>query len=822
MDIHLADKLTESIKSKLETASAGKTSMLTSSIFKKLGFTSKRNTGLLEYFSESLYGNQIAVDHPEKLLSVSKSGANSITFYNRVDNVFAGEIEISPKYSTGFGPEEHQIKAMKKMDRFSGADDFAAILVLPTGGGKTFTASYWLAKNVLDKGGKVLWLAHRHSLIDQAMEAFKKVSNRSVFSNVDKIKFRLISGLHDKSVKIQDSDQLVIAGVQSVNYALPTIEKWLAKNDVTLVIDEAHHSIAPTYLKLINSIKKQRNNKVKLLGLTATPTRINDEEEAKLWTLYKDRKVYEIGLDELINKGFLAKPNFIPVKTNVDFISEFELSEDQIKAIIEKDDIAKGLGTNIVKKIAENSQRNEFIVNHYVKNKHKYGKTLVFAMDVLNAIALNKLMKAKGVKSDFVISSATDFQGNNNSSKANQEIIEKFSKGDLDVLVNVQIMTEGTDIPSIQSIFLTRPTNSKTLMTQMIGRGLRGEKAGGTKEAHIVSFVDEWQDKIYWGNAEEILISANLDLDTKSNAYRKMVKQLVSINLLEQFILSQSQEFEDFFDHTEFGYFLPLGFYHFDVEYPGENEESTAKNVSILVYDSMESSYLALMDNLEGIARKAEKMSDQNLLEYLLETYFQNIPQIPTVKKDNIRDLINYYITNKKKPAYVTFEDRDAYNLDHLAEPLADIDSEKARKIAIEELYDNHPKLQDFYKEYAIFKKLIDKVLLKLKDPETYSYTPDVNIDFEKIEIGDKSMGEIKTLNFQYYTFLKEKTFAKALKDFDGEKYYCCQNKKCKTKSRSKHRFQIDHITPREKKGKTILENLQVLCVSCNRKKGAA
>lgn len=821
MDLHLADKLTQDIIAKLDKSSSGKTSMLSSSVFKKMGFTSRRNANLLEYFLENLNKNQIAVDHPEKLLSVSKNGAYSITFYNLVDNVFAGEINISPNYNTSFGPEEHQLKAMKKMDKYSDADDFAAILVLPTGGGKTYTASYWLSKNVLDKGGKVLWLAHRHSLIDQAMEGFKKVSNRSVFSNIDKIKFRLISGLHDKSVKIQDSDQLVIAGVQSVNYALPTIEKWLAKNDVTLVIDEAHHSIAPTYLKLINSIKKQRNNKVKLWGLTATPTRINDEEEGKLWTLYKDRKVYEIGLDELINKGFLAKPNFIPVKTNVDFISEFELSDDQIKSIIEKDDIAKGLGQDIVKKIAENSRRNEFIVNHYVKNKKKYGKTLIFAMDVLNAIALNKLLREKGVKSDFVISSATDFQGNNNSSKANQEIIENFSKGNLDVLVNVQIMTEGTDIPTIQSIFLTRPTNSKTLMTQMIGRGLRGEKAGGTKEAHIVSFVDEWQDKIYWGNAEEILISANLDLDTKSPAYRKMVKQLVSINLLEQFILSQSQEFEDFFDHTEFGYFLPLGFYHFDVEYAGENDESTAKNVSILVYDSMQNSYLAVMENLESIARKAGKMSDQELVNYVLETYFKNVPQIPTVKKDNIRDLINYYITTKQKPSFITFEDRDEYDLDRIAEPFADIDSEKARRTAIEKLYNESPKLQDFYKEYGIFKKLIDKVILKLTDPETYSYTPEVNIDYEKIEIGDKTLEEIKSLNFQYYTFLRERTFAKALKDFDGEKYYCCQNKNCKTKSRSKHNFQIDHITAREKKGKTILENLQVLCISCNRKKGA-
>jgi len=64
------------------------------------------------------------------------------------------------------------------------------------------------------------------------------------------------------------------------------------------------------------------------------------------------------------------------------------------------------------------------------------------------------------------------------------------------VLVNVNILTEGTDLPSVQTVFLARPTTSTILMTQMIGRALRGEKAGGTATAYIVSFVDHWRDKI--------------------------------------------------------------------------------------------------------------------------------------------------------------------------------------------------------------------------------------------------------------------------------------------------------------------------------------
>ena len=506
MNTHLADKLVKEIQTRLKKIESGKTSMKGSSLYKRLGFSSRKNTKLLEYLLEELFKNEILVENKEVILTIKKDDQKSIQFYSKVFNEFAGKINISEGMNSGITLEPHQIEAIKKLDKYKEFEDYATILALPTGGGKTFTASYWLGKNILDKGGKVLWIAHRHSLIDQALEGFKKVSNRSVFRNQKHFRYRMISGSHNKAFRIQDDDQLVIAGIQSLQSSLETITKWINKNEVTLVIDEAHHSIAPSYVKIINLIKKQNQNKVRLLGLSATPTRINEKEEAKLWALYKDKKAYEIGLDELISRGFLAYPKFVPVNTRIDVIKELDLSERQIKSIIEKDDIAKALGSDIVKKISENVERNNFIVQHYIQNKEKYGKTLVFAIDRFNAVALNKLFKEHRIKSDFVVSSTGDFQGNDNSRVVNQEVIKKFDKGEIDVLINVQIMTEGTDIPSIQSIFLTRPTNSKILMTQMMGRGLRGEKAGGTKEAFIVSFIIETFSftKLKWSNNKSL------------------------------------------------------------------------------------------------------------------------------------------------------------------------------------------------------------------------------------------------------------------------------------------------------------------------------
>ena len=76
--------------------------------------------------------------------------------------------------------------------------------------------------------------------------------------------------------------------------------------------------------------------------------------------------------------------------------------------------------------------------------------------------------------------------------------IKSFKEDKVDVLINVNILTEGTDIPNVQTVFMTRQTTSSILLNQMIGRGLRGVNAGGTEKAYIVSFIDQWKYKINW------------------------------------------------------------------------------------------------------------------------------------------------------------------------------------------------------------------------------------------------------------------------------------------------------------------------------------
>jgi superfamily II DNA or RNA helicase len=192
---------------------------------------------------------------------------------------------------------------------------FAGVLVLPTGGGKTRTAVQWLLENVIDKNGKVLWLAHRHELIDQACNAFCQSAYR-----LDNLRSRegfichKVSGSHDQPVGISADDDVVVASVFSLakpNGLKWLRERWLAdERPVCMVIDEAHHAPAPTYRRVIDAIRGAFPD-TRLLGLTATPFRTAEREQGLLKRIFPGDIVYKVDLKELIDQAFLAKPNEI-------------------------------------------------------------------------------------------------------------------------------------------------------------------------------------------------------------------------------------------------------------------------------------------------------------------------------------------------------------------------------------------------------------------------------------------------------------------------------------------------------------------------------
>lgn len=514
---------------------------------------------------------------------------------------FSGQIKVNPENN----PRElyaHQNEAIIELDK-KNKSPFEGLLVLPTGGGKTLTAVYWLLRNYINKGKKVLWIAHRHELLNQALETIKFSAYRSLLGDVEGFRYRIISGhsQHDRPVNIQPTDNIIIASKDSLNSGLNhLLNNWVKHTDeILLVVDEAHHATAKTYRKLIDAIKEDLHQRKKadgfrMLGLTATPFRTDESEQGLLQKVFPSDIIYSEHLKNLIVKGILAEPIFENLETKVDACRE--LTAKEIKAIEDFDKLPQ----KVAKKIVQSNVRNQLIVEHYVKNQEKYKPLLVFAVNVDHAITLNAIFKKRGVNSDYVAANIKDTNtGVTVSGKENGEKIERFRKGELEVLINVEILTEGTDLPNVQTVFLTRPTTSSILMTQMIGRALRGQKAGGTEKAYVVSFIDNWEDKINWVNPEKLIVDETDFIDKEIETMKRIVR-LISIEKIEEF----ARMMDDAIDTTalekvDFLKRVPVGIYRFSILEPSESGEPVSRNYDVLLYNDTEEAYDNFVNDLE-------------------------------------------------------------------------------------------------------------------------------------------------------------------------------------------------------------------------------
>ncbi len=393
---------------------------------------------------------------------------------------------LDPEKQPGDGrvPFAYQTEAWDKLTRFfadAPSGDSRGLLVMPTGSGKTFTAVRWILEHVINADGRVLWIAHRQELLDQAAEAFHMLAGLSR----RKLRIRKISGADDRVHMVDPADDVVIASVQSLARNPELAAEVLRDRFIT--VDEAHHAAAPSYRRLLKLLPE--GGRSKILGLTATPTRTAEDERGVLSKLFQDRILYQIDIRTLIEQGVLARPIPVSVKTNADM--EAGITQEDLSHLSKFNELSDEWKL----RIAQMAQRNTAIVRHYLDNAAKYGKTLIFAVNVEHAYLLAKALTEHGVEAGFVASysPSADVDGS-------RSVLDEFRNGSLKVLANCQIMTEGVDVPDIQTVFLARPTASEILVRQMIGRALRGPNAKGTATAYIVSFEDHWERFRNWEN----------------------------------------------------------------------------------------------------------------------------------------------------------------------------------------------------------------------------------------------------------------------------------------------------------------------------------
>ncbi|KXB57709.1 hypothetical protein HMPREF1866_01326, partial [Lachnoanaerobaculum saburreum] len=160
--------------------------------------------------------------------------------------------------------------------------------------------------------------------------------------------------------------------------------------------------------------------------------------------------------------------------------------------------------------------------------------------------------------------------------------------------MKIIVITEGVDLPKTKTVFLARPTVSSILMTQMVGRALRGTAAGGTSSAYIVSFIDHWNEHIAWVNPESLFAGDNEFQDSDDSERIKRDIQLIAISKIEEFarILDNSVDTLDL-ERVAFEKRIPIGMYAFN--YLEEN--GMDHSYQVMVYDSTQEAYKNLMES---------------------------------------------------------------------------------------------------------------------------------------------------------------------------------------------------------------------------------
>ena len=297
------------------------------------------------------------------------------------------------------------------------------LVVLPTGCGKTIVFAK-VAEDCVRQGYRVLILAHRGELLEQAADKIKKSTNLGCATE------------KAEQTCLGSWFRITVGSVQSMQR-----EKRLSQFSEdyfnVIIIDEAHHCISDGYQKVLKHFPS-----AKVLGVTATP----DRGDMRNLGEFFESLAYEYTLPKAIREGYLSPIKAMTIPLQLD-LSGVSIQSGDFKA----GDIATALDPYL-HQIADEMMK-------YCRDR----KTVVFLPLVKTSQKFKEILNEKGFKAAEV----------NGESKDRAEVLEAFDKGEYNVLCNSMLLTEGWDCPSVDCVIVLRPTKVRSLYSQMVGRGTR-------------------------------------------------------------------------------------------------------------------------------------------------------------------------------------------------------------------------------------------------------------------------------------------------------------------------------------------------------------
>lgn len=359
-----------------------------------------------------------------------------ITFlgYSPVLTYFDGDTPA--QQGSVFELREHQEEALANLVKMREKGKTIALVQGATGSGKS-------AIGVLDAkqvGKRVLFLAHTKELVEQGAENFERLWPEVSVG-------RFYESLHDTT-------SFVICG--SIQSIIRNLDQFKPDDFDYLIIDECHHASAKSYTKILTYFRPKFT-----LGLTATPERADGADLLEVFQTV----AHKLDIKDAVETGVLCPVRCIRVKTNIDMsdvrINGFKYNVLDLEQTIMIPD------------------RNRLIVDTYME--YAQGKsTVIFCTSVNHAETIAKLLQERGIKAEAV-------SGGTNAA-VRKKILKQYADKEIQVLCACDLLNEGWDSPITEVLFMARPTMSKVIYTQQLGRGMRTHE--GKEFLMVFDFVD--------------------------------------------------------------------------------------------------------------------------------------------------------------------------------------------------------------------------------------------------------------------------------------------------------------------------------------------
>ncbi|MTD32019.1 DEAD/DEAH box helicase family protein [Planomicrobium sp. YIM 101495] len=392
--------------------------------------------------------------------------------------------ETAAPYQRDLVPRPAQEEALAALEETMAAEYDRAMVVLATGLGKTYLAAFFA-----ERFQRVLFVAHREEILIQAKQSFEHVHpDRS-------------AAFYNANEKDVDAD-FIFASIYTLGSQFH-LDRFAPDAFDLIVVDEFHHAAAPTYERLLQHFTPKF-----LLGITATPDRMDNKD---VYALCNGNVAISIHFLEAIERNWLAPFNYYGVYDDTDYSAIRWLG----KRYDEEELLAVQLREDFAKKILEKWRT------------HKQTRTIAFCSSVKQAVFMNDFFVRNGIRS-IVLHSGTP-------ADARRTARARLDSGELEVIFTVDLFNEGVDIPQVDTLLFIRPTESLTVYTQQIGRGLR--IAEGKTHCVIIDFIGNYR------NAD--LKLSVFDTAAGNGKYNKAIEPLVPescdfnldlqvVNLLEE------------------------------------------------------------------------------------------------------------------------------------------------------------------------------------------------------------------------------------------------------------------------------------------------